>query len=108
MHFYPGIETNSNGGLFTNGKEYPTLKKVEIEVVYWRLFVALGKSPSERRLACEAKVGKTYARKLINEVKNGGGIIPVERLKEERVERRDNRVGCLCITLQEKSYLLQI
>ena len=65
--FYLGIQTKYNGGFFTNGKEYSTLKNVEIEVVYWRIFVKLGKSPSKQRLAGEAKVGN--ARKLANEGK---------------------------------------
>ena len=42
-----GVERNLNGGLFENGKEYSTFKKVEVEEEYWRLRVrGDGKAPS--------------------------------------------------------------
>ena len=77
-------------------------------MVYWRLFVELKKAPSKRVLAKEAWVGPTFAQKVIAEIKRSGGIIPVEQLKVERWRKKDKRVGCLCITLDEQAHLLQL
>ena len=38
-------------------------------------------------------VGKTFARKIIDEITETGGIVPVEHLKEERWERREKGEG---------------
>ena len=43
--FWTGVNQNAYRGHYINGKEYNTLKKVEVEVVYWRLFVELKKAP---------------------------------------------------------------
>ena len=103
-----GINQNAHGGHYINGQEYSTLKKVEVEVVFWNLFVELGKAPSKRVLAREARVGSTFAQKVLVEIKKSGGIIPVEQLKETRWRKRDKRVGCICITLDEQAHLLQL
>ena len=103
-----GINMNANGGHYINGQEYSTLKKVEVEAVYWNLFVELGKAPSKRVLAREARVGSTFAQKVLVEIKKSGGIIPVEQLKETQWRKRDKRVGCICITLDEQAHLLQL
>ena len=100
---------NANGGCYQNGTKYSTQKKVEVELVYWRLKVdSGGKIPSQRLLAQEARVGKTYASKIIAEVERSGGIVPIEKLKEERWETKEKSVGCLCISLQEQVFLLQL
>ena len=93
-----GLDQNENGGAYLNGKEYGTPKKVEVEMVFWQMKVASGgKNPSERKLAEEAGVGKTFARKIIDEIKETGGIVPVEDLKEERWERKEKGVRCICL-----------
>ena len=81
-------------------------KKVEGEIVYWRLREELGKVPTCRIRAKEARVGRTFARKVIKEIGDSGGIVPVVRLKEERWERKEKGVGCICITLVEQQHLL--
>ena len=106
--FWTGVNQNAYGGHHINGKEYSTLKKVQVEVVYWRLFVELKKAPSKRVLAKGARVGPTFAQKVIAEIKRSGCIIPVEQLKVERWKKKDKRVGCLCITLDEQAHLLQL
>ena len=40
-------------------------------------------------------MGKTFAGKIIAEVRETGGIVPVEDLKLVRWGRKDHRVGCL-------------
>ena len=104
-----GLDQNCNGGVFSCGKEYKTEKKVEVEMVYWRLKANSGGSdPSQRQLAKEAKVGKTFAAKVLKEIKETGGIISVEDLKEERWERKQKGVGCICISLMEQQFLLDL
>ena len=78
-------------------------------MVFWQMKMASGgKNPSERKLAEEAGVGKTFARKIIDEIKETGGIVPVEDLKEERWERKEKGVGCICLTLFEQQLLLDL
>ena len=103
-----GVQQNTNGGAFVNGKEYGTEKKVEVEMVFWRMKVASGKNPSQRKLAEEAGVGKTFAAKIIDEIEETGGIVPVEDLEEERWERKEKGVGCICLTLFEQQMLLDL
>ena len=62
-----GIDLNTNGGCYKNGSEYDTIKKVEVEVAYWRLREELGRIPTCRVLAKEARVGRTFARKVIKD-----------------------------------------
>ena len=83
-----GIELNTNGGCYKNGSEYDTTTKVEVEVAYWSLREELGKIPTRRVLAKEARVGRTFVRKVIKEIGDGGGIVPVDQLKEDRWERK--------------------
>ena len=103
-----GIDLNTNGGCYKNGSEYDTVKKVEVEVAYWKLREELCRIPTCRILAKEARVGRTFARKVIKEIGDGGGIVPVDQLKEERWERKEKGVGCICITLVEQQHLLQL
>ena len=51
---------------------------------------------------------KTYASKIIAEVRRSGGIVPIERLKEERWKTKEKGVGCLCISLEEQGFLLHL
>ena len=76
--------------------------------MYWRLKVELGKAPSVRNLGIEARVGKSYAAKISNEIKSRGRIAPVEDLRVERDGRRNERVNCQCISLCEQDFLLQL
>ena len=101
-----GIDLNTNGGCYKNGSEYDTTTKVE--VAYWRLRKELGKIPTCLVLAKEARVGRTFTRKVIKEIGDDGGIIPVDRLNEERWERKEKGVECICITLVEQQHLLQL
>ena len=78
-------------------------------MIYWRMKTESGgKNPSQRKLAEEAGVGKTFAGKVIDEIKETGGIIPVEDLKEERWEKKEKGVGCICLTLFEQQLLLDL
>ena len=102
-----GILENLNSGFFENGKEYSTLKQVEVENEYWSLVSpANGKTPSKRVLAKAAKVSPNYARKIIAEIEDRGKIIPVEVLKVERSDERVKRVGSKLLTLEEQMFLL--
>ena len=103
-----GLDCNQNGVFFVNGKEYGTGKKAEVEMVYWRMMGENGEAPSCRRLAKEAGVGRTYAHKIIKEVKERGGIAPVEELKVERMDKQKMGVGVHCLSLVEQQYLLQL
>ena len=96
-----GLQQNVNGGAFVNGKEYGTGKKVEVEMVFWQMKVASRKNPSEQKLAEEAGVGKTCAKKIIDEINETGGIVPVKYLKEERWERKEKGVDVYFLTLFE-------
>ena len=83
--FDAGLNVNSNGGFFENGKEYSTLKKAEVEREYWDLVGSEnGKKPSKRVLAKAAKVSPNYAKKIMDEIECRGGIFPVEELKIKR------------------------
>lgn len=79
-----------------------------MKVAYCRLNDELGKTPTFRMLAKEARVGRTLARKLIKELGNNGVIVPASQLKEEWWERKENGDGCICITLVEQQHLLQL
>ena len=81
---------------------------MEVEVAYWRLREELVRIPTCCVLAKEARVGRTFTRKVIKEIGDGGGIVPVDQLKEERWERKKKSVGCICITLVEQQHLLQL
>ena len=96
------LDVNSNNGVYRNGREYPTEKKVETALVYWRLRGELGKPPSDRRLAMEARVGKTFAAKIKMEIADGGTIWTVEDLKEERWSLRVKGVGSIYLTIFEQ------
>ena len=103
-----GLDCNQNGGFFTNGKEYGTEKKDAVEVVYWRVVVEDGEAPSCRELAREAGVGRTFAHKIIKEVKERGGIAPVEELKVERMDNKKMGVGVHCLSLVEQRFILDL
>ena len=76
-----GVERNLNGGLFENGKEYSTFKKVEVEEEYWRLRVrGGGKAPSKRELVKVAGVSPNYAQKIIREIEEYGAVVDVNTL----------------------------
>ena len=90
-----GLNVNTNGGMYRNGKEYVTEKKAEVAFAYFRLKGALGKVPSDRILAKEAHVGKSFAAKVKKEIADGGAIVTVEDLKSERHDRRKKGVGCI-------------
>ena len=103
------VERNSNGGYYQNGKEYCTLKKVEVEEEYWQLRVrGGGKAPSKRELAKVAGVSPNYAQKIIGEIEEYGAVVDVNTLKLERWERRIKGVGSHCLTLQEQCLLLTL
>eukprot|EP00555_Chaetoceros_dichaeta_P009681 CAMPEP_0198271574 /NCGR_PEP_ID=MMETSP1447-20131203/49744_1 /TAXON_ID=420782 /ORGANISM="Chaetoceros dichaeta, Strain CCMP1751" /LENGTH=87 /DNA_ID=CAMNT_0043964233 /DNA_START=1 /DNA_END=262 /DNA_ORIENTATION=+ len=40
--FAVGVDQNTNGGCYTNGNEYTTTNKVEVEISYWRLKEKVG------------------------------------------------------------------
>ena len=46
--------------------------------------------------------------KIIIYIKRSSGIIPVGQLKEEQWRKKDKRVECLCITLNEQAHLIQL
>ena len=54
---------------------------MEVGLVFFSLFVELDKPPSECELAAVARVGKTFACKVMNEMKDSSRIFPVEILK---------------------------
>ena len=53
-------------------------------------------------------MGKTFENKVMKEVGETGGNITVNRLKEERWEGKEKGVGCICLTLLEQQYILQL
>ena len=53
-------------------------------------------------------MGKTFVGKIIDEIRDTGGLVPVEDLKEERWERKEKGVGCICISLMEQQFLLNL
>ena len=108
--FDAGLNENSNGGYFENGKEYSTIKKAEVEREYWRLVGKAedGKTPSKRVLAKAAKVSPNYTRKIIVEIQERRKIITVENLKLKRKDERKKGVGALSLTLEEQMFLLDL
>ena len=103
MLFWTSIYQNTYKGHFSNGREHCVLKKVEVKWVYWRFFVELGKAPSKWVSVKEAQVVPSFVEKITTETKRSGGIIPVDKLKEERWRKKDKRVGCLWITNDEQA-----
>ena len=76
---------------------------MESELVYWCLGDELGgKPPSYNQLARDAKVGRTFAEKVVVDINTNGGIVLVERLTEECWEEKEKQVRRLCIALQDR------
>ena len=49
-----------------------------------------------------------FAGKIIDEIMDTGGIVPVKNLKEDRWERKEKGVGVNCLTLVEQQFLLDL
>lgn len=68
-----GHQINSNGGLYRPGHAHSLTKKAEVASVYRKQLNA-GNSVSASTVAAEAKVRKSFANKVINELKSGDGL----------------------------------
>ena len=104
-----GLERNAHGRLYRRGSEYSTAQKADLEDRFWEIAAKNdGRHPGQREFARECGVSQTYARKIIGEIYSNGEVKTVEDLKEERWERKEKGVGCLCLTSTDVGVLLQL
>ena len=104
-----GFDRNGHGRLYSRGAEYSTAQKLEFEELYWQMVTSGGgKHPSVRIFARECRVGRTFANKLIREIKDSGTVMAVEDLKEKRRERRATGVGSNSLTRLDEEVLLHL
>ena len=75
-----GLDRNGHGRLYRRGAEYNTAQKLEFEELYWQMVTSGGgKHPSVRIFARECRVGRTFANKLIREIKDSGTVLAVDK-----------------------------
>ena len=64
------MKINEHGGVYTQGRLYSKAKKLETVIIYYEMRDS-GMEVTHRTLACHAKVGKTYAGMIIDEIESG-------------------------------------
>ena len=70
---------NNNGGLYINGLNYNPDQKIQVVLEYYEVMEE-GATITCRSLAKQAKVGRSYASKIINDIQNGSlSFGPTER-----------------------------
>ena len=99
---------NRNGGWYSLGKEKTSDQKRQYEDIYMDLKVKIGKDPSVRIFAKEAKISVGYSQKIIKEIKSNGSVVTVEKLKSDRIKARKKGVGSICLTEVDVAVLLQL
>jgi hypothetical protein len=78
------IDTNSHGNQFVKGRSYDIAKKLEVAKVIAQMKLER-LSISKRSVAKRARVGETFANKVINELKEVGAV------KDPKVDFQPNR-----------------
>ena len=73
MQILPTIKSNQLGGILRSGVSYTTEKKTETALVYLEMLEE-GISVSDRALSKRARVGKTFANKIITEMASRTGV----------------------------------
>ena len=104
------LPRNQNGGYYAPGKTHGlTKKRLEVYDTYCMLVEEHYPSkPSTRMLAKEARVGQTFALKIIQEVDEFGGVIDPADIKAAKKEGRPTGVGCNTLTPVHEAYLLAL
>ena len=77
------FQINKNGGVYMKGCTYATERKMQVIMAYYEM-IKVGTTISCRSLAETAKVGRTYAGRIIQEIENAS--ILFGKTKEERVQ----------------------
>lgn len=101
-----GLTLNSTGGAYRNGVAYSSSEKWRF-ISEYKERKASGLPVSERALAQALQIGKTTARKIINEAESGEFVNP-EKAKKARVGARPQGAGSKTQSANDEMILLQI
>ena len=110
MSFSPAwLPRNTNGGYYSPGKTHGLAKKLECYDLYCVLSEeSYPNKPSTRLLAKQAHVGQTFARKIIQEIEEYGGVIDPEDIKAHKKNKRDTGIGCRTLSTCHEAYLIAL
>mmetsp|Transcript_1907 Transcript_1907/g.3767 ORF Transcript_1907/g.3767 Transcript_1907/m.3767 type:complete len:377 (-) Transcript_1907:1828-2958(-) len=100
----PTFKLNDNGGAYQHGKPYSTEKKVDVANTYFDMkFSSCGPDPTPTNVAQEAKVGWSFAKKVIDEVEENYRVLSPEEIQAQRPMPLG--VGSRCLTAEDEAYL---
>ena len=103
------LPLNQNGGYYSPGKRYELGRKLEVfDACCFAAEDTFPLKPSARVVAKEARVGYSYARKVIAEIEEFGGVIDPDDLKAAQKEKHDSGVGCNTLMPAHETFLLAL
>ena len=103
------LPRNQNGGYYAPGKTHGLAKKLEVFDTYCTLVDAnYPTKPSTRQLAKEARVGQTFALKIIQEVDEYGGVLDPADIKAAKKLGKRTGIGCNTLTPTHEAFLLSL
>mgnify|MGYP005855778119 CR=1 FL=1 len=98
------VKINENGGVYSQGKTFPYEKKLQVALAYDQI-VSDGKPVSARKLSEKAKVGKDFARKIMDEIELYGEVTPPMVASEKDLPRG---AGAKSLSFIDECVLLQV
>jgi hypothetical protein len=96
-----GLSTNQNGGTYKNGNPYNKSKRLEVLRIIERCKNE-GKSTLSGKVSKEAKVGPTFVRKVVNDMKKIG------TMEAHSNKKHSKRIGPGSLSLNDIDYIVLV